>query len=45
MAILTSEFSRVLSAFDRDDDGKISAAEYSIGKIFGRRNNGKSERY
>ncbi|CAO1940981.1 unnamed protein product [Urochloa humidicola] len=27
MAIVASDFSRVFSAFDRDDDGKISAAE------------------
>ncbi|OEL34083.1 putative calcium-binding protein CML19 [Dichanthelium oligosanthes] len=30
MAVLTSEFSRVFSAFDRDDDGKISAAELRL---------------
>ncbi|RLM60948.1 putative calcium-binding protein CML19 [Panicum miliaceum] len=30
MAVVTSEFSRVFSAFDRDDDGKISAAELRL---------------
>ncbi|TVU36816.1 hypothetical protein EJB05_18764, partial [Eragrostis curvula] len=30
MVVATSEFSRVFSAFDRDDDGKISAAELRL---------------
>jgi calcium-binding protein CML len=30
MAVATSEFSRVFSAFDRDDDGKISAVELRL---------------
>ncbi|KAG2603383.1 putative calcium-binding protein CML19 [Panicum virgatum] len=30
MAVVTSEFSRVFSAFDRDGDGKISAAELRL---------------
>ncbi|CAO1943084.1 unnamed protein product [Urochloa humidicola] len=30
MAVVTSDFSRVFSAFDRDDDGKISAAELRL---------------
>ncbi|CAO1947289.1 unnamed protein product [Urochloa humidicola] len=30
MAVVASDFSRVFSAFDRDDDGKISAAELRL---------------